>query len=75
YLGRPRSPWQIRIYQKSVSIVRVEFVFRLPFLQAKRIYEPQDLIRLGKIRLGALVRYSAPAAQTLLREMGRRVIW
>jgi hypothetical protein len=75
YLGTPHSTWQLRLYQKSHRVVRFEYVFRLPFLQAIRISQPQDLVRLRKIRLGKLVRYAAPTVQGALRKMGRRVIW
>jgi hypothetical protein len=75
YLGTPRSRWQMRIYQKSEQIVRVEYVFRLPLLRATRIKLPQDLIRLRRIRLGRFARFESPIVQTLLRKMARQAIW
>ena len=75
YLGTPWAAWQNRIYQKADRIIRVEYVFRLPFLQTRRIREPQDVIRLGQIRLGKLVRFSDPAIRKILHDMAQRLIW
>lgn len=51
YVGTPRSPWQMRIYGKGYSIVRVEFILRSAFLRAHRIHKPQDLLLLKKADL------------------------
>jgi hypothetical protein len=57
YVGGPRSPWQVRIYQKTLSLVRVEFVLRSTFLRAHGIRRPQDLLRLRKVDLWRLVSF------------------
>ena len=34
YVGSRRSPWQLRIYQKTSGIVRLEYILNRPFLLA-----------------------------------------
>jgi hypothetical protein len=56
YVGGTRSPWQLRIYQKTDLIVRVEFIFRRPFLTAHNIQYPHQLVFLRRLDLSALFR-------------------
>jgi hypothetical protein len=49
YAEKPRSPWQLRVYQKTESIVRVEYALRRAFLRAQRI----DLVRLRNLNVWA----------------------
>ena len=51
YVGSARSPLQVRIYRKTFSIVRVEFVLRSVFLRAHGIRRPPDLLLLRKVDL------------------------
>jgi hypothetical protein len=51
YVGAPRSPWQARIYQKTRSIARVEFILRSAFLRALNIRRPQELCVLRTAKL------------------------
>jgi hypothetical protein len=46
YVGRPRSPWQLRIYQKTDSLMRVEFVLRRAWLHGHGIEQIDDLLLL-----------------------------
>jgi hypothetical protein len=55
YVGGPRSPWQLRIYNKTPWIVRLEFVLRNVYLRAHHIRRPQDVLFLRKTDLGRLV--------------------
>ena len=51
YVGGARSPWQLRNYQKTPAVVRVEFVLRSNFLSAHGIRRPQDLLQLRRLDL------------------------
>lgn len=51
YVGSPRSPYQLRIYQKTWSIVRIEFVLRNGFLRRCGMRRPQDLLLLKRAPL------------------------
>lgn len=51
YVGGVRSGRELRIYEKSPSIVRVEFVLRSVFLRAHGIRRLQDLLLLKKVNL------------------------
>jgi hypothetical protein len=53
YAGRPRSPWQLRIYQKTDSLMRVEFILRRALLHAHRIERIDDLLRLRDLDVWA----------------------
>ena len=57
YVGRPRSPWQLRIYQKTDSLMRVEFVLRRAWLRAHGIEEIDDLPRLRNVDVWASVSF------------------
>jgi hypothetical protein len=49
YVGSPRSCWQARIYRKTFSTARVEFMLHRDFLRSHGIHRPQDLLRLKQI--------------------------
>jgi hypothetical protein len=51
YLGSPKSNLQLRVYQKTEVIVRLEFVLRLSFLRSHNIQHPADLLTLSSINL------------------------
>ncbi len=55
YVGGPLSPWQARVYQKTAATVRLEFVFRRPFLRKRGIRLPHELVLLRVLDLGRLV--------------------
>jgi hypothetical protein len=57
YAGKPRSPWQLRVYQKTESIVRVEYALRRAFLRAQRIEQIEDLVRLRDLNVRALASF------------------
>jgi len=74
YLRTPTSPWQLRVYQKTQSIVRLEFILRLPFLRAHDIHQPLDVLRLAKLELWPALLPSCEE-RTLLRHMQQRLLW
>jgi hypothetical protein len=51
YVGGVRSAWQLRIYQKTSAILRVEFILRSTFLRTSGIREPQQLYFCKKTKL------------------------
>jgi hypothetical protein len=55
YVGGPRSHWQVRIYQKTDTVVRVEFIFRIPFLRRYGVRKPDELVLLRRVDLGRLI--------------------
>jgi hypothetical protein len=55
YVGAATSEWQARIYKKTDSIVRFEFVFRRAFLRKHRISRPHELIKLRTLNIWELV--------------------
>lgn len=57
YVGGPTSSWQLCVYQKTESIVRVEFKFRPLFLAGLGILHTEDLLRLRDVDLWALVSF------------------
>jgi hypothetical protein len=44
YVGALRAPRELRLYEKTDSIVRVEFILRSTFLRALSVRKPQDLL-------------------------------
>jgi len=57
YIGSRRSPWQLRIYQKAESVVRVEYIFRREFLRSHAMSSCMDLLRLRQFDLFKLVAF------------------
>jgi hypothetical protein len=57
YVGSRYSPWQLRVYDKADGIVRIEFVFRRPFLVKHGLLRPIDLLKLRVFDLETLVRF------------------
>jgi hypothetical protein len=57
YVGSRRSPWQLRIYQKTSEIVRLEYILKRPFLLAHGIQRPEDLLQLRKLNLNSLATF------------------
>jgi hypothetical protein len=51
YVGGSRSQWELRLYEKTDSVVRIEFVLRSAILRAHNIRRPQDLLLLKKAKL------------------------
>lgn len=56
YLGSRISPWQVRIYEKTDEVVRLEFILRRPFLRKIGVNGTQDLVKLRDLNLRALLR-------------------
>jgi hypothetical protein len=46
YVGSVRAEWQAKIYQRTYSVVRIEFMLRSSFLRKTGINRPHDLYRL-----------------------------
>lgn len=51
YIGGRTSPWQVRIYQKTQRVVRLEWVFRRPFLRQQGITQIGELKKLCTVDL------------------------
>jgi hypothetical protein len=51
YIGGPRSTWQLRIYQKTPEIVRIEFILRRQLLRDQGIFTYEDVNLLGSLDL------------------------
>ena len=74
YVGSPRSAWQVRIYEKTITVLRLEFILRRSFLSRHGINKPEDLLLLRKLKVWDLLsirRFSAPAVQHASPELGR----
>jgi hypothetical protein len=70
YVGSPRSAWQVRIYQKTESVVRLEFVLRRGFLYRHGINRPEDVLLLLRIKIWELLslrRFSRSRAERVTR--------
>lgn len=59
YVGTPRSPLQLRIYEKTDGCVRVEFVLRPAYLRAHRIVTVEHLLKLRAVDLWKAVWFQA----------------
>jgi len=57
YIGGPHSPWQLCVYQKTESVVRIEFKLRSVFLAAHGIRRAEDLLRLRDVDVWELVSF------------------
>jgi hypothetical protein len=55
YVGSPRSAWQVRIYQKNKSVVRIEFILRKSFLSKYGIQRLEDVVLLSRINIWRLL--------------------
>jgi hypothetical protein len=68
YVGGRTSPWQVRIYQKTKEVVRLEFVLRRPFLRQCGVNTIADLEKLRTLDLRKRLRLrdlNAAAAKAL----------
>mgnify|MGYP001592252979 FL=1 len=74
YIGRPRSPWQLRLYQKTDSVTRAEFILRLAFLRSHGIERLEDVLLLAKMKPWDWV-WSGSSVPRVLHHMGERLIW
>jgi len=71
YIGSKISPWQVRIYQKTKSIVRIEFIFRKAFLLRHEIHRVEDVLMLRKLKIWNLIsfrRFSRRRAERVTRD-------
>jgi hypothetical protein len=71
YIGSPKSSWQIRIYQKTETVVRIEFVFRRSFLSRHGINRPEEIALLQRLNIWSffsLRRFSRTQAKQLMRK-------
>ena len=74
YIGSPKSSYQVRIYQKTDEVIRIELVFRRPFLSGCGINRPEDILLLRRLniwRLFSLRRFSRTQAKTIMRKSRR----
>ena len=57
YIGSPRSPLQIRIYDKLSGLVRMEFVMRRRFLRLHGINQVGDVDRVRALDMPRFIRF------------------
>jgi hypothetical protein len=65
YAGSPHSAWQVRIYEKTRTTLRLEFILRRSYLSRHGINQPEDLLLLRKLNVWELLsvrRFSASSA-------------
>jgi hypothetical protein len=74
YLGRPSSSWQLRVYEKTDAIVRIEFILRRSFLRACGVRQLTDVLALGRMGLGRMI-FPPCAIREVLRKMHQNLIW
>lgn len=72
YIGGPRSHWQVRIYQKTESVVRVEYILRSEFLRGSGIRHAEDLLQLRQLNVWNLVSFPEFSEQRLASFLRRR---
>jgi hypothetical protein len=86
YIGSPRSAWQVRIYEKTETVLRLEFILRRAFLSRHGIKRPEDVLLLRKLDVWKLMSIRRPSArspgvlrptrlQKKLESMQRHFIW
>jgi hypothetical protein len=72
YVGSPKSLWQVRVYQKTRSIVRIEFILRQRFLSKYEIRQPEEVLLLRNLKiwdLFSLRRFSRSRAIRATRDL------
>jgi hypothetical protein len=67
YIAARASAWQIRAYQKTENIVRIEFILRRPFLVKNGFLHPIDLLKLRVFDLEQLVTFRQVSPEHLER--------
>jgi hypothetical protein len=72
YVGSPKSPWQLRIYDKCKGIVRFEFILRARYLKGHGIVEVHDVLAVNRVGLWKLVALRNFHAARLRSELARR---
>lgn len=51
YAGSRKSPWEVRMYEKSKGVVRLEFILRRAFLRKRNLLTGPRIARLSSVRL------------------------
>jgi hypothetical protein len=57
YVGSPRSGWQLRIYQRTSEVTRIEFVLRPKALRVLHIWHACDILKLRTADIWHLVNW------------------
>ena len=63
YIGSAASPWQVKIYDKTSGVVRLELTLRRDLLRERRIEEPDKVVTLRSLNqqpMFSLRRFSRP---------------
>jgi hypothetical protein len=63
YIGSPASPWQVKLYDKTSGVVRLELTLRRDLLRERRIEEPDKVVTLRSLSLESMFslrRFSRP---------------
>jgi hypothetical protein len=73
YVGGTTSPWELRVYEKTVEVTRFEFILRRRFLRQRRISSPEDLELLRYLDFGYCVTLQRPnpyAMEAIRKNLG-----
>lgn len=73
YVGSPKSPTQVRVYQKTPRVTRFEFILRPHALRRLGVTKPCDLLKLQTADLWKFVRWQEYEPVQLLLLIGNRI--
>jgi hypothetical protein len=65
YAGSQFSPWELRVYQKTENICRIELIFRRRFVVENGLLRPIDLLKLRVLDLETLVSFRRVSPERL----------
>jgi hypothetical protein len=71
YVGSPRSPLQLRLYQKTDRITRFEFILRAPFLRSLGIVAAHELILLRQVDFTSFVKWPIERSLSIFDQLSR----
>jgi hypothetical protein len=57
YAGAPGAPWMLRVYQKTVKTIRVEYVLRHSLLVKAGVMRLENLGKLKELEMNRMVRF------------------
>lgn len=57
YFGSRKSAWQLRVYSKTATTLRLEFIFRRAFLLKRHITMPDHVLKLATLDLSPMASF------------------
>jgi len=78
YIGGPRSDRQIRVYEKTKCLLRIEIIFRRACLKRMGIASPHELLCLSSLDLSPILSFrilDQEIFSNFIRESWRRRLW